>query len=98
MGVGRGAGGHHCYISRFPSFYTKVLVTLVHGTGREDLAQLWLKELKRESDEVKKVLPVAELENLSKTEAGTLIEQAGVVVVSTPHNSLGCVLHSQLAR
>ena len=98
MGVGRGVGGHHCYISRFRSFYTKVLVTLVHGTGREDLSELWIKELKRDSDEIEKVLAVVELENLSKTEAETLVEQAGVVVVSTPHNSLGCVLHSQLAR
>ena len=71
---------------------------MVHGTGREDLSELWIKELKRDSDEIEKVLPVAELENLSKTEAETLVEQAGVVVVSTPHNSLGCVLHSQLAR
>ena len=98
VGVGRGVGGHHCYRSGFCSFYTKVLVTLVHGTGMEDLAKVWLKELKRESNEVEKVLAVVELENLSKTEVETLIEQAGVVVVSTPHNSLGCVLHSQLAR
>ena len=71
----------------------------MHGTGREDLSELWIKELKRDSDEIEKVLTtVVELENLSKTEAETLIEQAGVVVVSTPHNSLGCVLHSQLAR
>ena len=65
MGV---CGGHYCYASRFRSSYTKVLVTLVHGTGREDLSELWIKELKRESDEIEKVLPMVELENLSKTE------------------------------
>ena len=75
-----------------------MLVTLVHPIGRDNLAENWIKELKKESQGMGKVQKVEELEMVSKVEVEKMVEASGVLVISTPQNSLGCVLHSQLAR
>ena len=64
----------------------------------EDLAEKWIKELKKESEGMDKVGRVEELEMVSKLEVSKVVEKSGVLVISAPQNSLGCVLHSQLAR
>ena len=46
-------------------------------------------------DEVQKV---EELEMVSEVEVEKVVETSGVLVIFVPQNSLGCVLHSQLAR
>ena len=76
----------------------QVLVTLVHAKGMENLAEKWIKELKKESQDMDKVLKVEELEMMSYAEVEKVVEASGVLVISAPQNSLGCVLHSQLAR
>ena len=76
----------------------QVLVTLVHAKGMENLAEKWIKELKKESQDMDKLQKVEELEMMSKTEVEKVVERSGVLVISAPQNSLGCVLHSQLAR
>jgi len=76
----------------------KVLVTLVHAIGTENLAEQWTKDLKKESQDMDKVLKVEELEMMSNAEVEKVVETSGVLVISAPQNSLGCVLHSQLAR
>ena len=77
---------------------TQVLVTLVHATGMENLAEKWTKELKKESQGMDKVLKVEELDMMSNAEVEKVVETSGVLVISALQNSLGCVLHSQLAR
>ena len=72
----------------------QVLVTLVHAIGRDNLAESWIKQLKKESKGMGEVHKVEDLEMVSMVE----VETIGVLVISTPQNSLGCVLHSQLAR
>ena len=76
----------------------QVLVTLVHAKGMENFAEKWIKELKKESQDMDKVLKVEELGTMSNAEVKKVVETSGVLVISTPQNSLGCVLHSQLAR
>jgi len=76
----------------------KVLVTLVHASGMENLAENWVKELKKESQGMDTVRKVEELEMLSKVKVEKVVETSGVLVIFAPQNSLGCILHSQLAR
>ena len=77
---------------------TQVLVTLVHASGMENLAENWVKELKKESQGMDTVKKVEELEMLSKVKVEKVVETSGVLVIFAPQNSLGCILHSQLAR
>ena len=80
------------------SVKTKVLVTLVHAIGRENLAETWIKDLKKESEDTEKVVKVEDLWMMSKVDVEKVVETSGVLVITAPQNSLGCVLHSQLAR
>ena len=75
-----------------------MLVTLVHAIGRENLAETWIKDLKKESEDTEKVVAVEDLWMMSKVDVEKVVETSGVLVISAPQNSLGCVLHSQLAR
>ena len=77
---------------------TQVLVTLVHASGMENLAENWIKQLKKESQGMDMVRKVEELEMVSKVEVEKMVETSGVLVIFAPQNSLGCILHSQLAR
>ena len=76
----------------------QVLVTLVHASGMENLAENWIKQLKKESQGMDMVRKVEELQMVSKVEVEKVVETSGVLVIFAPQNSLGCVLHSQLAR
>ena len=78
------------------SVKTKVLVTLVHAIGRENLAETWIKDLKKESEDT--VVTMEDLWMMSKVDVEKVVETSGVLVITAPQNSLGCVLHSQLAR
>ena len=73
-----------------------MLVTLVHAIGRENLAETWIKDLKKESEDT--VVTMEDLWMMSKVDVEKVVETSGVLVISAPQNSLGCVLHSQLAR
>ena len=64
----------------------------------ENLAENWVKELKKESQGMDTVRKVEELEMLSKVKVEKVVETSGVLVIFAPQNSLGCILHSQLAR
>ena len=61
-----------------------MLVTLVHAIGRENLAETWIKDLKKESEDTEKVVTVEDLWMMSKVDVEKVVERSGGNIVGNP--------------